>query len=113
MAGVLWWHNWDNPWLWATLAAALWHQAEHTHILSPYLGAFSAPGRPGLLADGGGIGGGTGVSRPDLHFVYNIVETVPMALALVYARRQRPTSGESRLHRGANHPTFACATPRQ
>jgi CRP-like cAMP-binding protein len=35
-------------------------------------------GTPGLLARGGLIGGGLPVRRPDLHFLYNVVETTPM-----------------------------------
>jgi hypothetical protein len=35
-------------------------------------------GTPGLWSQGGAIGGGLPLSRPDLHFLYNIVETAPL-----------------------------------
>jgi hypothetical protein len=43
--------------------------------------ATGIPGSPGLLASGGSIGGGLPLSRPDLHFIYNVVETAAIAVA--------------------------------
>jgi hypothetical protein len=75
-----------NPWLWATLLAAGWHEAEHVVILTRYL-ATGQQGTPGLLATGGAIGGGL-LPRPDLHFLYNLVETVPLVAGFVYQLRR-------------------------
>jgi hypothetical protein len=76
-----------NPWLWATLALATWHEAEHVYLLSLYLrNGFS--GLPGLLDEGGLIGGGLPILGPNLHFLYNLVETVPLIAAFVYQLRR-------------------------
>ena len=70
-----------NPWLWATLVAAVWHELEHVAIMVAYL-TTGVAGTPGLLAHGGLIG--APLSRPDLHFVYNLIESIPLAAALVW-----------------------------
>jgi hypothetical protein len=75
-----------NPWLWASLAIAGWHEAEHAVILAKYL-ATGQQGTPGLLATGGAIGGGV-LPRPDLHFLYNLIETVPLVGGFVYQLRR-------------------------
>ncbi len=72
-----------NPWLWVTLVLAGWHELEHVVIMAAYLTTHVA-GAPGLLSKGGLIGGGLPLSRPDLHFLYNLVETVPLVIAFVY-----------------------------
>lgn len=72
-----------NPWLWATLVIAGWHEVEHVSIMATYLTTGKA-GSPGLLSRGGLIGGGLPISRPDLHFLYNLVETIPLVIALGY-----------------------------
>ncbi len=69
-----------NPWLWVTLVAAGWHELEHVAIMAAYL-TTGVAGTPGLLAHGGLIGGGLPVSRPDLHFLYNVIESIPLAAA--------------------------------
>lgn len=46
--------------------------------------ATGVPGTPGLLSKGGLIGGGLPLTRPDLHFLYNLIETVPLTIAFVY-----------------------------
>ena len=67
----------SNRWLWLTAVLSGWHEAEHAYIFSIYL-ATDVPGTPGLLSHGGVLGGGLPVSRPDLHVVYNLIETVPL-----------------------------------
>lgn len=72
----------NNPWLWATLVIAGWHEVEHAFILSAYLSAGVA-GTPGLLAAGGRISGGLPIARPDLHFLYNLIETAPLVAGFI------------------------------
>ncbi len=72
-----------NPWLWLTLLLAGWHEMEHAYIMSVYL-ATGRAGTPGLLSQGGAIGGGLPLVRPDLHFFYNLFETLPLLMAFVY-----------------------------
>lgn len=76
-----------NPWLWATLILAGWHEAEHLYIIGVYL-ATGLPGTPGLLARGGLVSGGLPLRRPDLHFLYNVVETTPLVAAFIYQLRR-------------------------
>jgi hypothetical protein len=73
----------NNPWLWAASLVAGWHELEHALILSMYL-TTGVAGTPGLLAAGGGIGGGLPISRPDLHFLYNLIETGPLVAGFVF-----------------------------
>jgi hypothetical protein len=77
----------QNRWLWLVLAIAVWHGIEHTYILSRYLATGTA-GTPGFLASGGLIGGGLPLARPDLHFLYNLVETVPLVAAFLWQCRR-------------------------
>jgi hypothetical protein len=79
---VLVWRFHRNSWLWLTLAVSGWHAVEHAYILSVYLRT-GIEGTPGLLSAGGAIAGGLGLARPDLHFLYNLIETVPLVLAFV------------------------------
>ncbi len=69
-----------NPWLAVTAVCAGWHAIEHLYIFVTFLGS-GVPGGPGLLAAGGAIGGGLPLTRPDLHFIYNLIETVPLLIA--------------------------------
>jgi len=69
-----------NPWLWVLLVISLWHEIEHVYIMSVFLRT-GHPGAPGLLAAGGAIGGGLPLSRPDLHFFYNLFEEVVLIIA--------------------------------
>jgi hypothetical protein len=80
LLGVLLFHFRSNAWLVAACVFAAWHLVEHDVIMMSFL-ATGIPGSPGLLAAGGSIGGGLPVSRPDLHFLYNLVETALIALA--------------------------------
>jgi hypothetical protein len=68
-----------NAWLVATALLAGWHLCEHAVIMATYLRTGVA-GTPGLLSAGGLLGGGLPLSRPDLHFLYNVAETVPLLL---------------------------------
>lgn len=73
-------------WLWLTALVAGWHQIEQTYIMMVYL-TTDVVGTPGLLARGGLIGGGLPLARPDLHFLYNLIETVPLVLAFIHLLR--------------------------
>ncbi len=73
----------SNAWLWATGILAGWHELEHVVIMAGYLRTHM-PGGPGLLARGGLVGGGLPLTRPDLHFLYNLIETTPLVIAFVY-----------------------------
>ena len=73
----------SNPWLWLTLAIAGWHELEHAYIMSVYL-TTGTQGTPGLLSKGGALGGGFPLIRPDLHFLYNLAETVPLLIGFLY-----------------------------
>jgi hypothetical protein len=77
---VLVWRFRQNGWLWLALALSTWHELEHTYLFWTYL-TTGMSGTPGLLAQGGAIAGGLPISRPDLHFVYNLLETAPLAVA--------------------------------
>lgn len=72
-----------NPWLWAGLAIAVWHELEHSVMMWVYL-TTGVVGSPGLLGHGGLIAGGLPLARPDLHFFYNLVETVPIMAGFAY-----------------------------
>src|SRR5216684_359265 len=72
-----------NPWLWVLLVISVWHEIEHVYIMSVYLRT-GHPGAPGLLASGGAIGGGLPMSRPDLHFFYNLLEELVLIIAYLY-----------------------------
>ena len=76
----------NNPWLWSTTLFAGWHGIEHGYILTIYLRTGVA-GTPGFLSQGGLIGGGLPLIRPDLHFLYNLIETVPLAIAFFWQAR--------------------------
>ena len=78
--GALLIHARSNRWLVVACLFAAWHLVEHDVIIVSFL-ATGIPGSPGLLASGGSIGGGLPLSRPDLHFIYNVVETAVIAVA--------------------------------
>lgn len=75
-----------NPWLVATAVIAGWHELEHVFLIATYL-TTGQQGTPGLLARGGLIVGGTPLRRPELHMLYNAVETAPLLLAFAYQLR--------------------------
>jgi hypothetical protein len=69
-----------NPWLIAVTPLAAWHFVEHSVMIATYIQT-GVSGTPGLLSSGGLLFGGLPISRPDLHFLYNLVETVPLLFA--------------------------------
>ncbi|MDP9275412.1 MAG: hypothetical protein M3O99_07460 [Chloroflexota bacterium] len=76
-----------NPWLLAVTPLAAWHFVEHSVMIATYIQT-GVSGTPGLLSSGGLLFGGLPVARPDLHFLYNLVETVPLLIAwLVEVRK--------------------------
>ena len=80
-------HFRTNPWLIAVTPLAAWHFVEHSVMIATYLQTGIA-GTPGLLSSGGLLFGGLPIARPDLHFLYNLVETIPLLAAwLVELRR--------------------------
>jgi len=82
-----------NPWLWVLLVISTWHEVEHVYIMSIYLRTGHA-GAPGLLAHGGAIAGGLPLSRPDLHFFYNLLEELVLIIAYLYQIRRLPLPEE-------------------
>lgn len=80
-----------NPWLWIAVPFQIFHQAEHTFLMFNYVFEGARQGGPGLLASPHGAidvpwynMGGAGLNRPDLHWIYNTLYTVPFSLALVW-----------------------------
>lgn len=69
-----------NPWLIAVTPLAGWHFVEHAVIVATYVQT-GVSGTPGLLSSGGLLFGGLPIARPDLHFLYNFVETIPLLVA--------------------------------
>lgn len=78
-----------NPWLIAVAPLAAWHFVEHSVMIATYIRTGVA-GSPGFLSSGGLIAGGLPITRPDLHFLYNLVETVPLLGAWVAELRRIP-----------------------
>ena len=80
-------HFRTNPWLIAVTPLAAWHFVEHSVMIATYIQT-GVSGSPGLLSSGGLLFGGLPIARPDLHFLYNLDETVPLLFAwLVELRR--------------------------
>jgi hypothetical protein len=71
-----------NKWLWLAAVFSTWHAIEHAYIFSVYLST-GLSGTPGLLSQGGALFGGLPLTRPDLHFFYNLIETVPLITAFL------------------------------
>lgn len=76
-----------NPWLIGVAVFAAWHLVEHVVMMATYL-TTGVAGSPGLLSSGGLIAGGLPIARPDLHFLYNFVETVALLVAWVVELRR-------------------------
>jgi hypothetical protein len=83
----------SSRWLWAAAVLASWHMLEHAVIITNYLHT-GQPGTPGLLSQGGLIAGGLPLARPDLHFLYNLVETLPLYFAYVALIRAMSIVGQ-------------------
>ena len=81
-----------NVWLWIAFAAASLHEVEHVYLYWLYqthLGFYMHGGFEGIMGSGGVVG--SPLARPYLHFGYNLIVTVPMALALWdEAKRRSP-----------------------
>jgi hypothetical protein len=100
---VLLLHYRTNRWLWLTALFSTWHAIEHAYISSVYI-TTGLSGTPGLLAQGGAILGGLPLSRPDLHFIYNLIETIPLIFAFLQQvqRTSQPSRRRIRIA-GVNH----------
>jgi len=79
----------SNPWLWVLLPIVTWHMAEHIAIMNFYLRT-GIVGSPGLLAHGGAIAGGLPLTRPDLHFLYNLAEETLIVVAYLHQVKRLP-----------------------
>ena len=86
-------HFRGNAWLWGTAVLSGWHEIEHIVIMWAYLSSGNV-GTPGLLAQGGLLDGGIPLSRPDLHFLYNLAETIPLIAAFIYQLNRSVTAGD-------------------
>lgn len=89
-----------NPWLWVAAPFQILHQAEHTFLFFEHVFWGYPQGGPGLLAFkpagtttvlgspvfhpqmNGALG--SLLNRPDLHWIYNTLYTVPFVIALIY-----------------------------
>jgi len=84
-----------NRWLWASWLFSLWHQLEHIYIYFFWFLPKGVSGHPGILGAGGILDQAsisfpflTMLSRPDLHFWYNLIEIGLFTIAfIVQARR--------------------------
>jgi hypothetical protein len=72
-----------NRWLWIAFAVAGIHDVEHIYLYTVSLnpGIALHGGVNGILATGGLIGGP--LQRPYLHFLYNLLEFIPLVAALL------------------------------
>ena len=71
-----------NRWLWVAFAAASLHEVEHVYLFWIYWAHpafYAAGGFEGIMGNGGVIG--SPLARPYLHFAYNFLVIVPMAIA--------------------------------
>jgi hypothetical protein len=73
-------HFRTNGWLIGVTPLAAWHLLEHVVIIATYIQT-GVSGTPGLLSSGGLLFGGLPITRPDLHFLYNLAETIPILIA--------------------------------
>ena len=81
----------SNPWLWPLIFLATWHAIEHVVIITYYIKTGIA-GSPGLLAQGGLIAGGLPMTRPDLHFLYNLAEEALIIIAYFHQLKRLPAA---------------------
>ncbi len=76
-----------NVWLLVLLLFSIYHEIEHIYIMSVYLSTH-AMGNPGLLAQGGLIGGGLPIKRPDLHAIYAVFQETLLVIAYLQERKK-------------------------
>lgn len=81
----------SNPWLWPLLFLATWHAIEHFFIITFYIRTGIA-GSPGLLAQGGLMAGGLPMTRPDLHFLYNLAEEALIIIGYLHQLKRLPAA---------------------
>lgn len=83
-----------NRWLWVAFAIAGIHDVEHIYLYTVSLDPAVAfhGGVNGILASGGLIGGP--LQRPYLHFLYNLLEFVPLLAALLDELAARPRGAQ-------------------
>ena len=88
--------RWNIP-LWIAWVVAIWHTAEHWYITYFFLFDYKnylpppAPGlhgREGLLGAGGLLWPGSPFQRIELHFIYNLLYTVPLVWAFILVMRR-------------------------
>ena len=99
----------SNPWLWVLAVIVTWHAFEHVAIMSFYLRT-GIVGSPGLLADGGIIAGGLPLIRPDLHFLYNLIEETLILIAYTYQLKHLSGYKESNMHLQSSIARSLCWT---
>lgn len=88
-----------NHWLKVVVVVSVWHTIEHVYLLYEALKT-GISGLPGLLGQGGLIGGGLPLSRPDLHFLYNFIEEALLLVAYFWQIRQIQAGEEARVSSG-------------
>jgi Cyclic nucleotide-binding domain len=91
---ALLWRFPRNPWLWVAAPFQVFHQSEHTFLFFEHVLWGYPAGGPGLFAYKPAnaamgtpqLNGALGslLNRPDLHWIYNTLYTVPFVIALVY-----------------------------
>jgi hypothetical protein len=100
-----------NRWLWVAFVAASLHEVEHLYLFWIYWAHpafYAAGGFEGIMGYDGVIG--SPLARPYLHFAYNFLVIVPMALAFwdetkrVRSAWPQPAPPESPLAVGAAAP---------
>ena len=97
-----------NPWLWAAAGVATWHQAEHSFTFFVY--ATTGKLMPGLLEMGGRIAGGLPIMGPNLHFIYNTLETMPLIAAFFFQLRRTHDTWIERAFPMLDRPALVRAT---
>jgi hypothetical protein len=81
-----------NPWLWIAAPFQIFHEAEHVFLFFEHVAWGYPQGGPGLFAFKPAAMGnpqlngalGSLLNRPDLHWIYNTLFTIPFVIALVY-----------------------------
>jgi hypothetical protein len=95
-----------NPWLWALLAGAIWHQVEHVYEIVGYIRTGVAP--VGILPRGGLVD--LPINGHDLHHLYNTIETVPLIAGFFWQLRRTHDSWLERAFPSVDKDTLLRAT---